>query len=207
MTTSLNLLAARQTSVAKPAAGNANKVRQLTNLHRSVMRAIEHAIPNSELFVRLDSFAKSVLLAAELAEIVRVAAPNAPIISAAGTAEMSSLQEIAELAHAALAAGRESQGLAVLSGMGFLLGGAPRAALEQALGLLRIKRNAQACNELIKGLDGMADQDGMATALLVQLWFDARDPRWIPLAKRVLASGLNVQARARCTELLDGNFR
>ena len=92
----------------------------------------------------------------------------------------------------------------MLSGIGFLLGGAPRAALERALGLLRVKRNSQACNELAKALDGMADQDGMATALLAQLWFDAGDPRWVPLAKRVLATALNVEARARCTELLSG---
>ena len=187
--------------------GSANKVRQLTNLHRSVMQTLEHAKPGTELFSRIDTFAKSVLLAAELAEIINVPAvgtSSASSSATAATAELSSLHDLGELAHAALAAGRESQGIAVLSGIGFLLGGAPRAALERALGLLRVKRNSQACNELAKALDGMADQDGMATALLAQLWFDARDPRWVPLAKRVLATALNVEARARCTELLSG---
>ena len=199
------LRAAPLVSASGQVAGNSNKVRQLTNLHRSVMQTLEHAKPTTELFVRLEFFAKSVLLAAELAEIVKLPQLKSSVDISVATAEMSSLQDIAELAHAALAAGKELQGLAVLSGMGFLLGGAPRAALERALGLLRIKRNSQACSELVKALDGMGDQDGMATALLAQLWFEARDPRWIPLAKRVLASGLNFQARARCTELLAGD--
>ena len=182
--------------------GNVLLVRQLTNLHRTVMFTLEETKPGTELNLRLRAFAAGVLVAAELAEVTPPAPDQNQEHGMKNQQETATLHDLTQLAHAALDIGKQVQGLQVLEGIGFLLGGHPRAALERALGLLRLKQTQKAREELETAVEGSANDDGLISALLVQLWFDVQDRRWIQLAKRVMATSLNIDARARCAELL-----
>jgi hypothetical protein len=182
--------------------GDAILARQLTNLHRQVMQTVVETNTASELYVRLSAFAEGVQVAIELAEVMKPLKRTEPAEGQALQNATCTLQELSEVAYRALDVGREAKGFQILEAIGSLLGGPPRAALERALGQLRLNRKAKACDCLLQALEGMTDKDGLISGLLAQLWFEARDPRWITLAKRVLATGLNVEARTRCTELL-----
>ena len=182
--------------------GDVLLVRQITNLHRTVMLTLEETKPKTELNLRLRAFAAGVLVAAELAEVIPPAPDQNQDRGMKNQQETATLQDLTQLAYAALDIGKQIQGLQVLEGIGFLLGGHPKAALERALGLLRLKQTQKAREELETAVEGSADADGLISALLVQLWFDVQDRRWIQLAKRVMATSLNIDARARCAELL-----
>ena len=191
-----------RTGLSARFSGNVNNVRKVTNLHRSVMLILEETKPNTDLNMRLAAFAAGVSVAIELAELIKTKSGAYEKDDAAGKADIATLDDLSELANAALDTGKQPQGFQVLEGIGYLLGGAPRAALERALGFMRIKQKRKACDELEKAVEGMVNDDGLVSALLVQLWFDIKDPRWIQLAKRVMATGLSVDARTRCGELL-----